>query len=179
MLRTTLHPDRAYRQSEIPTFFGETVQFPGQQGEAGLSYQGHFPTAATDVAKVYALPGVVVLSLFVDPVVGQVELAVQVPEDPSSQNPRGRLRALSIAGAPQGVGGPAEQGREIVRSPLDLPSRALQPPAKTEPGRRDVERRDEPSLEVPDRRRRTDQAELELLDYQRITLLPREGDALL
>src|SRR5215203_2373673 len=91
MLQTTLHPDRAYRQSEIPTFFGETVKFPGQQGEAGLFHQGYFPAAATDVAKVYALPGVVVLSLFLDPVVGQVELAVQVPEDPSSRNPQGRL----------------------------------------------------------------------------------------
>src|SRR5215217_4251612 len=84
-----------------------------------------------------------------------------------------------IADTPQRVGGPAEQGREIVRGLLDLPSRALQPPAETELGSRDVERRNKLSLEIPDRRRRTDQAELELLDYQSITLLPCAGDALL
>src|SRR5215208_992782 len=53
MVRSTLHAERTRRQSEIPAFFGETVQFPGQQGEAGLFNQGHFPAAARDVAKVY------------------------------------------------------------------------------------------------------------------------------
>src|SRR5215210_1469364 len=53
MVRSTLHLERMCRQSEIPTFFGETVQFFGQEGEAGLFYQGHFPAAATDVAQVY------------------------------------------------------------------------------------------------------------------------------
>src|SRR5215211_948958 len=53
MVRSTLHAEGACRQSEIPAFFGETVQFPGQQGEAGLLYQGHFPAAPADVAKVY------------------------------------------------------------------------------------------------------------------------------
>ena len=42
MVRSTLHADRTCRQSEVPAFFGETIQFPGQQGEAGLLYQGHF-----------------------------------------------------------------------------------------------------------------------------------------
>src|SRR5215208_807616 len=36
MVRSTLHAERTCRQSEIPAFFGETIQFPGQQGEAGL-----------------------------------------------------------------------------------------------------------------------------------------------
>src|SRR5215210_9552710 len=53
MLRTTLHPQRASRQSEVPALFGETVQLFSQQGEAGLFYQGHFPAAATDVGEVY------------------------------------------------------------------------------------------------------------------------------
>src|SRR5215212_9802094 len=53
MVRSTLHAERTCRQSEIPAFFGETIQFPGQQGEAGLLYQGHFPAASADVAKVY------------------------------------------------------------------------------------------------------------------------------
>src|SRR5215217_4416659 len=53
MLRTTLHPERASRQSEIPAFFGEAVYFSGQEGEAGLFHQGHFPAAAPDVAEVY------------------------------------------------------------------------------------------------------------------------------
>src|ERR671920_998260 len=35
MVRSTLHAERTCRQSEIPAFFGETIQFPGQQGEAG------------------------------------------------------------------------------------------------------------------------------------------------
>src|SRR5215210_2116453 len=53
MLRTTLHPGRASRQSEIPALFGETVYFSGQEGKAGLFHQGHFPAAATDVGEVY------------------------------------------------------------------------------------------------------------------------------
>src|SRR5215212_7552824 len=53
MVRSTLHAEGACRQSEIPAFFSETVQFPGQQGEASLLYQGHFPAASADVAKVY------------------------------------------------------------------------------------------------------------------------------
>src|SRR5918992_2830596 len=53
MVRSTLHAERTCRQSEIPAFFGETIQFPGQQGEAGLLDQGHFPAAPSDVAKVY------------------------------------------------------------------------------------------------------------------------------
>src|SRR5215217_3590844 len=53
MVRSTLHPERVYRQSEIPAFIDETVQFFGQEGEAGLLYQGHFPAASADVAKVY------------------------------------------------------------------------------------------------------------------------------
>src|SRR5919107_2206309 len=53
MVRSTLHAEGACRQSEIPAFFGETVQFPGQQGEASLFDQGHFPAASADVAKVY------------------------------------------------------------------------------------------------------------------------------
>src|ERR671917_1038409 len=53
MLRTTLHPERSSRQSEVPAFFGETVYFSGQEGEAGLFHQGHFPAAAADVTKVY------------------------------------------------------------------------------------------------------------------------------
>src|ERR687889_317743 len=53
MLRTTLHPERASRQSEIPALFGETVYFSGQEGETGLFHQGHFPAAAADVAEVY------------------------------------------------------------------------------------------------------------------------------
>src|SRR5918994_1039281 len=52
-VRSTLHAERTRRQSEIPAFFDETVQFPGQQGEAGLFYQGHFPATAADVAEVY------------------------------------------------------------------------------------------------------------------------------
>ena len=51
MVRSTLQPERMCRQLEIPAFFGETVQFPGQEGEAGLFYQGYLPAA--DVAKVY------------------------------------------------------------------------------------------------------------------------------
>src|SRR5215207_7513691 len=74
-----------------------------------------------------------------------------------------------VADIPQRVGGPAEQGGELIRGPLDLPSGTLQPPTEAELGCRDVESRDKLSLEVPDRRRRTDQAELELLDYQSIT----------
>src|SRR5215207_8776289 len=53
MVRSTLHAERTCRQSEIPAFFGETIQFTGQQGEAGLLDQGHFPAASADVAKVY------------------------------------------------------------------------------------------------------------------------------
>src|ERR671910_695751 len=53
MVRSTLHAEGACRQSEIPGFFDETVQFPGQQGEASLFYQGHFPATAADVAEVY------------------------------------------------------------------------------------------------------------------------------
>src|SRR5215210_2008401 len=53
MVPTTLHPERASRQSEVSALFGETVQFSGQEGEAGLFYQRYFPTAATDVTKVY------------------------------------------------------------------------------------------------------------------------------
>src|SRR5215203_1867046 len=53
MVRSTLHAERTCRQSEIPAFFGETIQFPGQQGEAGLLDQGHFSAASADVAKVY------------------------------------------------------------------------------------------------------------------------------
>ena len=34
MVRSTLHADWKCRQSEVPAFFGETIQFPGQQGEA-------------------------------------------------------------------------------------------------------------------------------------------------
>src|SRR5215211_2887667 len=36
MVQSTLHAERTCRQSEIPAFFGETIQFSGQQGEAGL-----------------------------------------------------------------------------------------------------------------------------------------------
>ena len=39
------------RQSEISAFFDETIQFPGQQGEAGLLYQGHFPAAAPTLPR--------------------------------------------------------------------------------------------------------------------------------
>src|SRR5829696_2237213 len=85
-------------------------------------------------------------------------LFVSLPATADHAFPRG------IADTPQRIGGPAEQGGELIRRLLDLPSRALQPPAETELGRRHVERGDELSLEVPDRRRRTDQAELELLD---------------
>src|SRR5918992_4281294 len=53
MLWSTLHADWTCRQSEVPAFFGETIQFPGQKGEAGLLDQGHFPAASADVAKVY------------------------------------------------------------------------------------------------------------------------------
>src|SRR5215211_8670569 len=53
MLRTTLHPERASRQSEVSALFGETVYFSGQEGETGFFYQGHFPAAAADVAEVY------------------------------------------------------------------------------------------------------------------------------
>src|ERR671921_3014375 len=53
MLRTTLHPERSSRQSEVPALFGETVYFSGQEGETGLFHQGHFPAAAADVAEVY------------------------------------------------------------------------------------------------------------------------------
>src|SRR5215216_5195952 len=53
MVRSTLHVEGTCRQSEIPAFFGKTVQFPGQQGEAGFFDQGHFPAASADVAKVY------------------------------------------------------------------------------------------------------------------------------
>src|SRR5215212_5442284 len=53
MVRSTLHAERTCRQSEIPAFFGETIQFPCQQGEAGLLQKGHFPAASADVAKVY------------------------------------------------------------------------------------------------------------------------------
>src|SRR5918992_2604844 len=74
----------------------------------------------------------------------------------------------SISGHSGGIartGGPAEQGGELIRGLLDLPSRALKPPTETELGRRDVERGNELSLEVPDRRRSTDQTKLELLIY--------------
>src|SRR5215213_2339821 len=53
MLRTTLHPERASRQSEVSALFGETVYFSGQEGETGFFYQGHFPAAAADVAEIY------------------------------------------------------------------------------------------------------------------------------
>src|SRR5215204_1391978 len=53
MVRSTLHVERTCRQSEIPALFDEAVQLPGQQGEAGLFDQGHFPAASADVAKVY------------------------------------------------------------------------------------------------------------------------------
>src|SRR5829696_2597154 len=53
MIWSTLHPERMYRQSEIPALFGETVYFSGQEGETGLFHQGHFPAAAADVAEVY------------------------------------------------------------------------------------------------------------------------------
>src|SRR5215207_4032275 len=53
MVRSTLHAHRTCRQSEVPAFFDETVQFPGQQGEACLFDQRHFPAASADVAKVY------------------------------------------------------------------------------------------------------------------------------
>src|SRR5215213_1148100 len=53
MVRSTLHAERTCRQSEIPAFFGETIQFPGQQGEACLFDQRHFPAASADVTKVY------------------------------------------------------------------------------------------------------------------------------
>src|SRR5918993_1812805 len=48
MVRSTLHADWTCRQSEIPAFFDETVQFPGQQGEAGLLYQGDFPAGGAE-----------------------------------------------------------------------------------------------------------------------------------
>jgi hypothetical protein len=54
-----------------------------------------------------------------------------------------------MSGCPSGmastgsrIGGVAEQGGELIRGLLDLPSRALQPSAETELGRRDVERSD-------------------------------------
>src|SRR5215216_6093472 len=53
MVRSTLHAHRTCRQSEIPALFDETVQLPGQQGQAGFFDQGHFPAASADVAKVY------------------------------------------------------------------------------------------------------------------------------
>src|SRR5215217_2956518 len=53
MVRSTLHPERMRRQSEIPAFFGETVQFPGQEGEAGFFHQGHLPATAANIAEVY------------------------------------------------------------------------------------------------------------------------------
>src|SRR5215217_4410467 len=53
MVRSTSHAHRTCRQSEVPAFFDETVQFPGQQGEACLFDQRHFPAASADVAKVY------------------------------------------------------------------------------------------------------------------------------
>src|SRR5919106_6569444 len=53
MLWSTLHPERACCQSEVPAFFGETVQLPGQKSEASFFDQGHFPAAAPDVAEVY------------------------------------------------------------------------------------------------------------------------------
>src|SRR5829696_1614115 len=53
MVRSTLHAERTCRQSEISTFIDETVQFSGQQGEAGLFHQGYFPSPAPDVAKIY------------------------------------------------------------------------------------------------------------------------------
>src|SRR4028118_203011 len=40
-------------QSEISAFFGETIEFLTQEGEAGLFYQGHLPTAAPNVGQVY------------------------------------------------------------------------------------------------------------------------------
>src|SRR5919107_64248 len=165
MRRTTLHPERSSRQSEVPALFGQTVYFSGQEGETGLFHQGHFPAAAADVAEVYvggdqglfmerrfrhdrppgvddvrvapedqvvlfsdaidednvalehagveagvegahALSWVVVLSLFVDPVVGQVELAVQVPEDPSFEIRRAVevLEALPLLAEPHDHG---------------------------------------------------------------------------
>src|ERR687898_2894726 len=53
MVRSTLHAERTCRQSEVPAFFGETIQFSGQDGEAGLFHQGYFPAAAPDVAEIY------------------------------------------------------------------------------------------------------------------------------
>src|ERR687893_869879 len=53
MVRTTLHAEWTCRQSEVPAFFGETIQFSGQEGEAGLFHQGYFPAAAPDVAEFY------------------------------------------------------------------------------------------------------------------------------
>src|SRR5215210_186112 len=53
MVWTTLQPERMCRQSEISAFFCETVQFSGQESEAGLFHQGHFPATATNVAQVY------------------------------------------------------------------------------------------------------------------------------
>src|SRR5215208_4521992 len=53
MVRSTLHAERTCRQSEISTFIDETVQFSGQQGEAGLFHRGYFPSPAPDVAKIY------------------------------------------------------------------------------------------------------------------------------
>src|ERR671911_3169065 len=52
-VRSTLHAERTRRQSEIPAFFDETVQFPGQQGEAGLLSPGHLPATAADAAEGY------------------------------------------------------------------------------------------------------------------------------
>src|SRR5919112_2467341 len=58
MVRSTLHAERTCRQSEISTFIDETVQFSGQQGEAGLfgHAEGRFGVAedAVDLGKRYA-----------------------------------------------------------------------------------------------------------------------------
>src|SRR4028118_2432792 len=90
---------------------------------------------------------------------------------PKDRTERRRTSGCSggIVDAVPGVGGPTEQGGELVRRPLDFLPRSLQPLAETELWRRDVERRDEPALEGPDWSRRTNQAKLELPGSQRIT----------
>ena len=76
------------------------------------------------------------------------------------------------------VGGPAKQDGELVRDALDFLRRGLKPLAETKLRRRDVERRDDPAPEVSDRRRRADQAELELLVDQRIPPVARSYNPL-
>src|SRR4028119_1520875 len=92
--------------------------------------------------------------------------------------PPAPARPGAPGGSPPWGGRPTGQGGDLRRRPLDFLPRSLQPLAETELWRRDVERRDEPALEVPDRSRRTNQAKLELLVYQRITQRARGHEPL-